>query len=244
MRKLDQVLGVLLILAIICTGCEDDDTIDDTVIITADDAIEYVAASMAVATYGAVDNMDYVAEEITKLIDCNESESNIRTDNETSNNGEVTVNFTISENYSRVCSEGSELINYSFNADQVTSSERIDSDTEILGVWTVDGVETTSNEYVYNGNYSRGGDWTYNLEDNHTDEVTSSFVYSNVKANKEDNVLFEGTSTFTLVGNSTVYDPFSYEGNIVFQADNTCIATFSTGEQYEIDLNTGEVTPL
>jgi hypothetical protein len=74
--------------------------------------------------------------------------------------------------------------------------------------------------------------------------VTVSFVFSDIKSNKEDNIIFEGTSTFSIVGNSTVYEPFSYEGSVVYLEDNISIATFSSGEQYEIDLNTGEVTPL
>lgn len=244
MKKLIKIMAGIFLPAVMCVSCGDDDANDDSVVITVDDAAEYIAASMAVATYGAVYNMDYVAEQIIEQINCNESESDTRTVNETSRNGEITISLTIAENYSRTCSEDSEVINYSFNADQTTTSERLDSDTEILGAWTIGGVETTSNDYVYNGNYSRGGDWTYNLEDNHTDEVISSFVYADVKANKSDNIIFDGTSTFSLVGNSTVYEPFSYEGDIVFQADNTCIATFSTGERYEIDLNTGQVTLL
>jgi len=238
------ILMASMLLSILCISCGDDDDDDDNLVITVDDAAEYVAASMAVATYGAVYNLDYMSEQIVELIDCNESESETRTDSETSNNGNIMVEFTISEDYSRTCSEGSEVITYTFNADQNTTSERRDSDTEILGSWTISGVESSATAFTYNGTYSRGGEWTYNLEDNHTDNVTASFVYSNVKANKDDNIIFEGNATFSLVGTSTVYDPFTYEGTIVFLADNLCIATFSTGEQYEIDLNTGDVTPI
>ncbi len=237
------LLGLVLLTGTILS-CEKDDSDPVTVPITVDNAAEYVAASMAIATYGAVYNMDYVAEQIVGLIDCNESESDTRTNTETSSGGGINLNSTIAESYSRTCSGDTEVITYTFTVDQMTTSERLDSDTQILGSWTVGGVESSSSEYTYSGIYSRGGDWTYNLEDNHTDNVTSSFVYTDVKANKDDNVIFEGTSTFSLVGTSTVYDPFSYEGEIVFQADNTCIATFSTGERYEIDLNTGDVEPL
>lgn len=245
MNKIRQYSYGFLLIALLGTSCGDDDNNeDDTLVITVDDAAEYVAASMALATYGAVYNMDYVADQITELVDCNESESDNRTDTETSSNGEIMVNLTISESYSRICEGDSETINYNFNADQTTTSERLDSDTEILGAWTITGAESTATAFNYNGNYSRGGEWTYNLEDNHTDNVTSSFTYTNVKANKDDNIIFEGTSTFSLIGNSTVYEPFSYEGDIEFQSDNKCIATFSTGERYEINLNTGDVTPL
>jgi hypothetical protein len=239
-----KLLTCIILLAFTVTNCSDDDDDAETVVITVDDAAEYVAATLTIATYGAVYNMNYVAEQITDLIDCNESESDVRTETETSNNGDITVNFTINESYSRLCSGSTEAINYNFSADQTTTSDRVDSDTKLSGVWTITGAESTSSVYVYNGNYTRGGEWTYNLEDNHTDNVTASYVFNNVKANKDDSVIFEGTSTFSLAGFSTIYEPFSYEGSILFQADNTCIVTFSTGEQYKIDLNTGDVVPL
>lgn len=71
-----------------------------------------------------------------------------------------------------------------------------------------------------------------------------STMERDIAANKDDGVIFEGTSTFAMDGTSTVYEPYSYEGEIVFQANNICVATFSTGEQYKINLDTGDVTPL
>lgn len=238
-----KFLFALILLAFICSSCDDDDD-NASITITADDAAEYVAASLAIATYGATNNMNYVSDQIIELIDCNESESDTRTDTETSFNGNVTASFTISESYSRTCSGGVETITYNFNAEQTTTSELLDTDHNITGAWTIGGAEESSTTLTYNGSYSRGGEWNYSNEDNQMDDVTSSFVYKDVKANKSDDVIFEGTSTFLLIGNSTVYEPFTYEGDVVFQANNISIMTFSTGEQYEIDLNTGEVTPL
>lgn len=237
-----KTLAFLLSLALI-TSCSDDDD-NNSVVLTVDDAAELVAASMAVATYGAVNNMDYVADQIVDILDCDEAESITRTETETSNNGEITVNYTIFESYSLSCSGGEETISYTFSADQTTTSDPLDTDQTITGDWVISGAEDVSTELIYNGSYSRVGEWIYNNEDNHIDNTTTSFIYDNVKANKDDGILFEGTSTFLLDGVSTVYEPYNYQGDIVFLADNICIATFSTGEQYEIDLNTGDVTPL
>ncbi|MDT0605955.1 hypothetical protein [Croceitalea rosinachiae] len=243
MKQFERKTLAFVMLLSIFTSCSDDDDNSNTVI-SVDDAAELVAASMAVATYGAVSNMDYVSDQIVDILDCDESESEIRSDTETSNNGEITVSYTISESYSLACSGGEETISYNFSADQTTTSNPLDTDHSINGDWLITGAEATSTELIYNGSYSRGGEWTYNNEDNHTDTTNTSFVYNNVKANKDDGIIFDGTSTFLLDGMSTVYEPYNYEGNIVFQENNICIATFSTGEQYEIDLNTGEVTPL
>jgi len=245
MKKTIHFFLTIVLLTTLFTACNDDDTdMDEVVVITVDDAAEYVAASLAIATYGAVDNMDYVSDQIVDLIDCGEFESETRTDTETSNNGNITVSFTISESYSLSCSGGEETIIYNFSADQTTTSDPLDTDHTIFGAWVIMGAESGSSVLTYDGTYSRGGMWTYNNEDNHVDNTTTSFVLSDVKANKDDGVIFEGTSTFSMTGTSTVYDPYDYEGDVVFQANNTCVMTFSTGEQYEVNLDTGVVTPL
>ncbi|MDP5082128.1 MAG: hypothetical protein NWP87_05675, partial [Winogradskyella sp.] len=76
-----KTLAILLSLALI-TSCSDDDD-NNSAVITVDDAAELVAASMAVATYGAVNNMDYVSDQIVDILNCEESESDNRTDTET-----------------------------------------------------------------------------------------------------------------------------------------------------------------
>jgi hypothetical protein len=118
-----RVFLAMAVLISSLTSCSDDDgTGEEPVVITVDDAAEFVAASLAVATYGAVDNMDYVSEQIVELIDCNESESDTRTNTETSSNGNVTANYVISESYSRTCSEETEVILYNFSTEQTTMS--------------------------------------------------------------------------------------------------------------------------
>lgn len=223
-------------------ACNEEE--EDPLFITVDDAAEYVAASMALATYGAVNNMNYVSEQIVDVLDCSETQSQVRTDTEVSNIGNITVDYSISESYSLSCVDNQEAITYNFSVNQTTTSNPRDTDHNIEGDWLIDGAEESSNTLTYNGIYSRGGSWTYNNQDNRVDNTTTTFDYSDVKANKEDGIIFEGSSTFVMDGTSTIYDPYTYEGNVVFQANNICVATFSTGEQYEINLNTGDVTPL
>lgn len=243
MRKGIHFILAVVLLSSPFTACKDDKD-DDVLIVTVDDAAEFVAASLALNTYGAVSNMNYVSEQILDLVNCNETDSETRTGTETSSNGNVTVNYTISESYSLTCLNGLESISYNFTSDQNTTSESLDTEHNIVGQWVISGAEAASSVLSYNGGYSRGGVWTYTDEDNHVDNTTTSFVFTNVKANKDDEIIFEGTSTFTMTGTSTIYEPYTYEGEVVFMANNICIMTFSTGEQYEVDLNTGEVTPL
>ncbi len=228
------------------TSCSDDDSSDevsDTVIITVDDAAELVAFSIANRTYGLVDNLDYVVDEVLELIDCNESQSTVRTESEVSNDGKITVMYTISENYSQTCGS-EEVVTYSFNIEQVVMSERYDTDQIINGSWTIRGVQDGSTQLTYDGPYSRSGTWTYNQEDNHTDNVTYTSVLNNVTADPETGRITSGTATFSLNGTSTVYEPFSYEGDIEFLGSDLSIITFGTGEQYELNLETGQITPI
>lgn len=241
MKKTIHFFWAVIFVAATFVSCKDE---DDVVDITVDDAAEFVAASLALSTYGAVSNMNYVSDQIVETIDCGQSESDTRTGTEVSSNGNITVNYTISESYSLSCSGGKETITYNFTSNQTTTSDPRDTDHEVTGAWVINDAESSSSFLTYNGSYSRAGTWTFNNEDNHVDNTTNSFVFSNVKANKNDGVIFEGTSTFSMTGTSTVYDPYDYEGEVVFQADNTCVVTFSSGERYEIDLNTGDVTPL
>lgn len=160
----------LFTIPLITTSCSDDDE-PEPVTITIDDAAELVAFSVANRTYGAVNNLNYVANSVLGLVACNESESISRTVNDVSADDEISVTYDISENYSKTCGT-EEIVNYSFNADQMLTSERLDLDQDLNGSWTVGGVESGSTELTYNGSYSRSGLWTYNLEDNHIDNVT------------------------------------------------------------------------
>ena len=131
-------LFILSAALVLITSCSNDDT--DTVILTVDDAAEFVAASMALSTYGAVNNMNYVSEQIVDLLDCGESQSATRTESETSPNGEVMTSFTISESYALTCEGSTEEISYSFSSDQTTDSFRLDTDHGIDGNWIIEGV--------------------------------------------------------------------------------------------------------
>ena len=64
------------------------------------------------------------------------------------------------------------------------------------------------------------------------------------KAAPSDGRITGGTATFMMNGTSTVYDSYFYEGNIEFQGSDISIINFQTGEQYELNLETGTVTRI
>ena len=238
-KNLWLMMMAFFIIIFTTSSCSDDDQ-SEQVAITIDDAAELVAFSVANRTYGAVNNLNYVANNILVLVGCNESESNTRTVNEMSVDGEIAVTYDISENYSKTCSM-EEIVNYSFNADQILTSPRLDLDQDLNGSWTIGGVQTGSMELTYNGTYSRSGLWTYILDDNHTDNVTFSSMLSNLKADPLDGRITGGMATFMMTGTSTVHDSYSYQGEIEFQGSDISMITFQTGERYELNLETGEV---
>lgn len=231
-----------LCIALFATSCNEEDEITP-ITITIDDAAELVAYSLANRTYGAINDLNYVAEEVLELVGCNETESNDRTVSDSSTEGEITVSYTISELYSKNCEVG-EIINYSFETDQVLTSVRYDIEQAISGAWTIEGVQENSTTFIYTGPYSRSGLWTYNLRDNHTDDVSYTSSFTNLVYDINSERITGGTSMFTLVGESTVYENYSYAGDIAFEGEDISIITFSTGEQYELNLETGEITEI
>lgn len=245
LKSLKSSFGLLLLLLAIpffTTSCSDDEE-SDAVVITVDDAAELIAFSLANRTYGAVNNLNYVTEEVLKLVDCNETQSNEQVITDTSRDGEISVNYEISETYSKSC-EGPAVVSYSFNMEQSLTSVRFDQEHDIDGSWTIEGVESDSEEITYNGPYNRSGLWTYNLQDDHTDNVTYESTLINLKYESDSERIISGTSTFSLEGTSTVYEPYSYSGDVEFLGSDISIITFSTGEQYELNLETGEITQL
>lgn len=67
-----------------------------------------------------------------------------------------------------------EIVNSSFNADQMLTSLRLDLDHDLNGSWTVGGVHSGSTELTYIGSNSQSGLWTY------IDNVTFSSMLNNL----------------------------------------------------------------
>lgn len=242
--KTNFLWSIMAFFAIILTttSCSKDDE-SQLVVISIDDAAELVAFSIANRTYGAVNNLNYVANSVLAVIECNESESNTRTVTETSVDGEIAVTYDISEHYSKTCGT-EEVVNYSFNAGQILTSPRLDLDQDLNGSWSIEGVQDGSTELIYKGSYSRSGLWTYNLDDNHTDNVTFSSVLNNLTADPVDGNITGGTASFMMHGTSTIHESYSYEGSIEFQGSDISIITFQTGELFELNLETGELNRI
>ncbi|MEL6864235.1 MAG: hypothetical protein AAFP19_07450 [Bacteroidota bacterium] len=224
------------------TACNEDDD-SETITVSVDDAAELVAFSIANTTYGLVYNLDYVAANVLEEINCNESKSNTSTISESVVDEQITLNSEIAEEYSMTCDSG-EVVNYSFDTDQRFTSVRFDYDQVIDGTWTIGGVEESSASYIYNGSYDRNGEWTYNLRDKHTDNITYSSVLDQLMADKDSGRITSGTATFSIMGTSTVYDDYDYAGDVEFKGSDMAIITFQTGEQYEFNLETGEIDPI
>ncbi len=241
---LNSTFGLMILLVAItvtATSCDEED--ETTILISVDDAAELVAFSLANRTYGGIYNLNYVADEVLELVDCNESQTNDRTVSDTSRDGEISVMYDITEEYSKTC-EVTETVLYSFAQNQLLNSVRYDLDQAINGSWSIDGVQEGSAEITYNGPYNRSGSWTYNQEDNHTDDITYSSTFIDITYDPNSERITGGTSTFTLDGTSTVYESFSYAGDVVFLGSDISVITFQSGEQYELNLETGEVTEL
>lgn len=237
----NQLLMIpLLSLCFLLTSCNED---EDLIIVTVDDAAELVAFSLANRTYGTIYNLNAITEDIVASVACNESQTDDRTILDTSSDREVSITYTISESYSKSC-ETEEIITYSFTSDQSLTSIRYDLEEKVSGTWSIEGFQEHSTQLMYNGPYSRSGLWTYNLEEDHTDDVNFTNTFIDLIYENDLDRIISGMSTFSLEGTSTVYEPYSYEGEVEFLGGDISIITFSTGEKYELNLATGEITSI
>ncbi|MEO1435625.1 MAG: hypothetical protein AAFV80_08830 [Bacteroidota bacterium] len=236
------IAGLLLFLGMTIgfSSCSDD---DDLIVITIDDAAELVAYSLANQTYGVVNDLNYVADEVLTRVDCGQSETNTWSFAETGPGGEISVTSDISESYSKNC-DGEETIQYTYNADQVLTSVRFDQVLDIDGDWSVQGVQNGSTELIYNGPYNRNGTVTYNLSKGHTETVDYLSTLINLRYDTNAGRITAGVSTFAIEGTSTEHDGYSYAGDVAFNGADLAIITFSSGEQYELNLETGDITKL
>lgn len=237
-----KLLYVFVAVAIVSfSACDDDD--EPAVVVTVDDAAELVAYSIAKRTYGAVHNLNYLAENIVNTLECNESNTTSRTVSDSSIDGEINVSYDITESYSKLC-DSLETINYSFNALQELSSIRLDAEQAIDGDWTVIGFEDNASTVSYSGDYNRTGTWIYNLDKNHVDQVSFTSQLNSLMASLADGQITAGDANFELVGTSTVHADYSYQGSIVFYENNIAVISFQSGEQYELNLETGDITRI
>ncbi len=235
------VIITLMATSFATTSCSEEEV--DPVVITVDDAAELVAFSMANRTYGTVYNLNYVAEEVTESIFCNEVESRDESFSEDSRDGEITVTLDISESYTRSC-DPEDVVQYSFMQSQSLTSIRFDREQTVDGTWFITATQGSFDIATYNGPYTSQGEWTYNLEDDHTDQITYNTTMMDVTYDGSLERITGGSATFSLEGKSTVYEDYLYTGDIEFLGSDLSIITFSSGEQYELNLETGEITPL
>lgn len=232
---------MLLTLAFGFTSCNKDDN-DDTSIIATEEAVAVVESALISGTAGIADEVSdatLVALEYTEKDlnggNCGETFDSTLTRNV--NRDRVTASYTSTWLWTVNCNNV--MIPTSLDFARTTSGEyetrRLNSDDNAASEWTIDGL-ISGDVWTLNGTYNRTGSQTSKVRDMNTFTSELDMNLSALTVNKNTLEIDGGTGTFTLVGNNTNGNSFSFEGSISFLGNGMATVTIN-GETYEIDLN-------
>ncbi|MEO1435624.1 MAG: hypothetical protein AAFV80_08825 [Bacteroidota bacterium] len=240
LSSIHPCLYFLLPFVVAMSSCSDDEEV--LLEMTVDDAAALIGFSMADQTYGAVNDLNYVAEDVIGRVACDETETLQWSYTDSGAIEDLFVSAEILESYTHLCG-GEETLDYAYNADQIIFSDLYDLDHDIEGDWLIQGVQLGGNVLIYNGLYNRLGDWTYQFDSGHTEYVEYLSTLINIRYDRIAGKIVSGVSTFTIEGTSNDHQGYNYSGDLEFFS-GLAIITFSGGERFEIDLDTGNVTKL
>ena len=230
----------LLLTGISLSSC-DDDTV--TIVITEERAAEIVATSLAYNTYGLASNVNYVSNQVSNLLNCNEQASNGGINTYVSNFGGVTSSYQFNEIYSKACSP-EESINYSITAFQDIDAVFFSSQQDVSAVFAVSGLEDTSTNEIYNGSYHRDGNW-YSKTFHDSLDVVYNMNFDELRINKSTYRIVSGVSNFDLtIGYSETTDTILFHGTVTFIHESEAQIHFNDGNTYVLNLDTGAIQTL
>lgn len=239
-------LYLIAIMAISFTSCNTDDDVCSTddevvIVITEETAVEIITSSLAYNTYGMASNVNYVSDEISTILNCDEQATNSGTNNFTSVFGNVTSIYQFNEFYSKTCVP-SEVIEYSITAFQDTDAVYFTSQENVEADFTVVGLDDTSTNEIYSGSYHREGNW-FSKSFNDSFDVEYDMNFSDLYVNKTSYNIVSGISSFSMAANySETSESTSFNGTVTFLNEGEAQLDFNNGSSYLLNLETGEIS--
>lgn len=103
------------------------------------------------------------------------------------------------------------------------------------GVFIMGGVESSVTEYIFNGTYTRNGDFSSKIRENHSCTSVLSLNFSNVKMSKTDYVFNSGTATVNLSCTTSDSQTFTFTGTLTFTGNQNCTITIN-GVTYTVQM--------
>ncbi|MDB4926328.1 hypothetical protein [Mucilaginibacter sp.] len=254
MKALKLTLIVsLLVIAISCKK-----TGSSTATVTADDAADMAAGSVAQNSFGfssVTDNVGVNAQTLYSVSSGGQAVNAVGATSTTShqacgttvadsltgsgNSSSVTYSFFYKYVRTLTCNTASQpdnLLNVvtfhgNYDGPRLTSA---DAGTANV---TVAGLTPNATNYAVNGTYTRKGTFTSKVGAKATGTSTIEIKATNVLLSKSDRTIISGTATVTISG-TTGGSTFSYTGTLVFNGSNKATLTVGT-TNYVINLLTG-----
>ena len=212
MKKLGLI--VLAIVGLTFTSCDNSDNAI-VIVVSEERAAEIVATSLAYNTYGMASNVNYVSNEISNALNCDEQNTNSGTNDYTSVFGAVTSTYQFNESYSKVCSP-TETINYSITAFQDIDAVYFTSQQDVEASFVVTGLEDTAVNELFSGSYHREGNW-FSKTFNDSLDVEYNMNFSDLNVDKTTYYIISGTSSFSMNANySETTESTSFSGTVTF----------------------------
>jgi hypothetical protein len=117
------------------------------------------------------------------------------------------------------------------------STQKIESSDASQTSFSILGLESTSENYVFNGNFKRDGNQQITINQN-TRSLNSAVYLEivNLNVDKVNYEIISGSGTLTLTGKANQGNSFSFEGTLIFNGNETATLTLN-GTSYEINLN-------
>lgn len=119
---------------------------------------------------------------------------------------------------------------------------RYGSNSSSSGDWVLSGLEISSTEYSFEGNYDRSGVHSSKVGEQVSVDFDLSLAIADVLMNKGNYVISQGKGSFSIKGNSTSGGSFAASGSLEYLGNHEVLLTINE-DTYLIDLKTGEITP-
>jgi hypothetical protein len=248
-------LSFFLLLLVVAVSCKKTDNSSVDAAVTADDAVDMAASSLAENSYGlatVTDNVSANALAVSSLATGSQSVNDINPHkvcgstwvdslSNSGSSGSVSFSYFFKFSHTLNCNANSQPDNISntltfhgnFDGPRLTSSNTGGA------TFTIAGLTQNATSYVINGQYNRKGSFQSKVGNKKSGQDSVSLSVTNLTLTKPGRKISGGTGTISIAGTTSAHGSFSFTGTLVFNGDGTANLTVE-GTVYVIDLITGE----
>ncbi len=221
--------------AILLTGCKKDD--DDTITISNEDVSDLVANCLESGVWGVSSQFKesaQLAEPYMTTPYCGYTGDTSLIKNYGGSSIQYSYNFTW--NWTMNCTgpvPSSVAITYNSTGNNASSVMKSTFNT--TGNFTMTGMEVSSTEYLFDGVYTRNGDYTSKIRESHSCNTVITLTFTDVAMSKTDYIFNSGSAVLDITCTTTDSQTFTFTGTIVFLGNQNCSITIN-GTTYTVQV--------